>query len=140
MTAGQIYPFLNAAHILAIGLLVGAVLPMDLRLMGAFSRVPLPVLVPFLSRCAGVGLGLAIVTGAILFAFNPGDYLGNTAFRVKLALLAAGGVLIAVQHRNPGFRAALQGAGPPVSVRLTAAGSALVWLSVLLAGRWIGFL
>ncbi|HMO72827.1 MAG TPA: DUF2214 domain-containing protein [Paracoccaceae bacterium] len=140
MTIGAIYPFLNAAHILGIALLLGAALPMDQRLLGAFRSAPLTVVVPFLSRLAGAGLAVAFLTGVVLFLVNPADYWANAAFRLKLGLLAAALVLVAVQHRNPAYRAVLAGAPPAASVRLTAGASALVWLAMLLAGRWIGFL
>ena len=34
------YPLVNAAHILGIGLILGAILPLDLRLMGVFRAAP----------------------------------------------------------------------------------------------------
>jgi hypothetical protein len=137
---GDAYAAVNAAHILGLGLLVGAVLPMDLRLAGAFRSVPLGVIVPFLSRIAAAGLALAAVTGLWLWSVNPVDYWGNAAFRLKLVLLACAVAMVAVQHLNPAYRAALAGAAPAPSVRLTAAISALVWVAVLASGRWIGFL
>lgn len=133
------YAAVNAAHILGIGLLVGAALPMDLRLLGAFRRVPMAVVVPFLSRLAGAGLGLAVVTGAMLWSVSPAGYLDNPAFRVKLALLAGAVVMVAVQHANPAFRAVADGVAPAFSVRVAAALSAVLWLMILGAGRWIGF-
>ena len=55
--SGTAYLIVNALHILGIGLLVGAILPLDLRLAGFFRRVPLVPLVSVLpigrnpSRC-----------------------------------------------------------------------------------------
>jgi hypothetical protein len=137
---GDAYAAANAAHILGLGLLVGAALPMDLRLAGAFRSVPLPVIVPFLSRMAGAGLALAALTGLWLWSVNPVDYWANSAFRLKLVLIAGAVALVAAQHLNPAFRAALAGAAPAASVRLTAAVSALLWVAILASGRWIGFL
>ena len=57
------YLFVNAAHILGLAVLLGAILPLDLRLLGLFRRFPLEVLGPFLVRCAAAGLGLALLTG-----------------------------------------------------------------------------
>ena len=37
---GTAYLFVNAAHIIGIALLIGAVLPLDLRLIGCFPTVP----------------------------------------------------------------------------------------------------
>lgn len=50
-----LYIFVNAAHILSIGLLLGSIVPLDLRLLGLFRHAPLGVIGPFLSRTAMVG-------------------------------------------------------------------------------------
>jgi len=138
--SGTAYLFVNAAHILGIGLILGAILPLDLRLIGLFRQAPLAVLGPFLSRTAGTGVALASLTGLWLFTVEPGRYLGNTAFLAKLALLALALGNVLLQHRNRHYRAALAGAPLHGSVRLLAMVSALAWLTALVAGRWIGFL
>ncbi|GEP61691.1 DUF6644 family protein [Reyranella soli] len=138
--SGTIYLFVNAAHIASIGLLIGGILPLDLRLAGLIRGVPLAVIAPFLARSAAIGLGLAIVTGLWLFSVKPREYLANTAFLWKMALLALALLNIAVQHRNRHFRLALDGGTVHPSVRLVAGCSAILWLSVLVAGRWVGFL
>lgn len=131
------YLLVNAAHILGIGLLVGAILPLDLRLMGCFRRTPLDVLGPFLRRSAATGLAIAILTGVWLFSVNPAEYLANDAFRWKLALLAMALCNIAYQHLH-GEDRTLSAVAP--STRVVAAISFCLWLAVLVAGRWIGFL
>jgi hypothetical protein len=125
--SGTAYLFVNAAHILGIGLLLGGILPLDLRLLGLFRRYPVEVLKPFLTRSAATGLALALVTGLWLFTVKPEEYLANDAFRWKAALLAIALVNIAVQHLGS-------------ATRISAALSLGLWLSVLVAGRWIGFL
>lgn len=137
--SGPVYAAVNAAHVLGIALTLGAALPMDLRLLGAFRRVPLAALVPFLSRVAGTGVVLAALTGVVLVSVNPADYLANPAFRVKLYLLSAAFFLIALQHANPAWSALPRGGPVTPSLRVMAALSALVWLAILGAGRWIGF-
>ncbi|WP_198148117.1 hypothetical protein [Elstera litoralis] len=84
-----LYLIVNATHILGIGLILGAILPLDLRLMGFFRRTLLPVIGPFLVRAAATGVILALSTGLALFAVKPLEYLANSAFVTKLALLAA---------------------------------------------------
>lgn len=136
--SGTAYLFVNAAHILGLALTLGAVLPLDLRLLGLARRAPLDILAPFLIRCAATGLVLAILTGLWLFSVKPSDYLGNAAFLWKLGLLILAVLNIALQHGNPAF------AGGRIArtlrTRLHAAMSLLLWLGVLLAGRWVGFL
>lgn len=134
------YLAVNAAHILGIGLLVGAILPLDLRLIGLFPRVPLAVLGPFLSRAAVVGAALAVATGLCLFSVQPRHYVANAAFLWKLALLAVALANALLLHASQAYRRALGDGAVAVRVRLHAALSFGLWLAVLLAGRWIGFL
>lgn len=138
--SGTAYLFVNAAHILGLGLLLGAILPLDLRLVLGRAQTALSALAPVAIRTAAVGLVLALLTGAWLFSVNPGDYLENTAFRWKLLLLSLALVNVAVQHRQ------WRSLGPPdathalpVRVRVLAGTSALLWIATLVAGRWIGF-
>jgi hypothetical protein len=138
--SGTAYLFVNAAHIVGIGLIVGAILPLDLRLIGCFQSVPVTVIAPFLSRVAAVGVTWAVLTGLWLFSVKPAEYLVNTAFLAKMALLALAIGNIALQHHGRDFRLALDSGKIRPRVRLLAAVSAVLWLSVLVAGRWIGFL
>jgi hypothetical protein len=137
--SGTAYLLVNAAHILGIGLLLGAILPLDLRLIGLFKSVPIAVVGPFLLRIATAGLALAILTGFWLFTVNPREYVANPAFLSKLLLLAFALANIGLQHFGPRFRMAIEGQRLHPSVRVLAGLSAMLWLSVLVAGRWIGF-
>jgi hypothetical protein len=138
--SGHAYMVVNAAHILGIGLLIGAVVPLDLRLLGVIRAGPLQVIGPFLSRCAAVGLALALATGLMLWLVRPAEYLGNAAFQWKLGLLALALATVGLQHLAPGWREAVATGRPGPGVRIRAAVSLLTWPAVLVAGRWIGFL
>ncbi|OVZ55499.1 DUF2214 domain-containing protein [Pigmentiphaga sp. NML080357] len=138
--SGTAYLFVNAAHIASIGVLLGAIVALDLRLLGVFPALPLASAGPFLSRMAAAGLVLAMLTGFWLFSVRPAEYAANPAFLAKLGLLALGILNAAVLHRSRAWRRALGEPRVPLTVRAQAAGSMLVWLSAILAGRWIGFL
>ncbi|MDP2358752.1 MAG: DUF2214 domain-containing protein [Beijerinckiaceae bacterium] len=133
------YLLINAAHILGIALLVGAILPLDLSLAGVLRGPALDALAPFASRVAAGGLALAAATGLYLLSVRPSDYLANPAFLTKLGLLALALINIAMQHMGPGWRRVLAGERPSPAVRAVALTSAGLWVSVLVAGRWIGF-
>ncbi|MEK1894141.1 MAG: DUF2214 domain-containing protein [Rhizobium sp.] len=135
-----VYMAVNAAHILSIGLLIGAILPLDLRLMGLFGSVPLAVIGPFLSRAAAIGLVGAVITGLVLFSVKPVEYASNTAFLWKLGLISFGFCNAAFVHLGRGWRAGLSKGSATTGVRLSAALSAAIWVSALISGRWIGFL
>jgi hypothetical protein len=138
--SGTAYLLVNAAHILGVGLLVGGILPLDLRLAGLFRWVPLAAIAPLLSRSAAIGVVLAIATGLWLFSVKPVEYLANEAFLWKMALLGLALANIVLQHRSRHYRLALAGGDLHPGVRLVACCSAVLWLAVLVAGRWIGFL
>ena len=61
------YPLVNTAHIFGVTLLIGSVVPLDLRLLGLWGSIPLASLWAVLTRTAAIGLGLAIIFGALLF-------------------------------------------------------------------------
>ena len=135
-----VYLFVNAAHILGIGLLLGSILPLDLRLIGFFRSMPLAVLGRFLLNVARAGFAIALVAGLCLFSVKPLEYIENTAFLCKAVLLVLAFVNVFFQHQGDSFSAALRGGVIAGRVRVSAMISAGLWLSVLVAGRWIGFL
>ncbi|MCA1489649.1 DUF6644 family protein [Sinorhizobium alkalisoli] len=134
------YIFVNAAHILSIGIIIGAILPLDLRLLGIIRAVPVAVIGPFLSRAAAVGVALAIATGFCLFSVNPLEYAGNPAFLTKMSLLALGVANATLLHLAPQWRAAVNGGPLSWRVRLSGLLSLAIWTGAVVAGRWIGFL
>lgn len=138
--SGTAYLLVNAAHILSIGVLVGSIASLDLRLLGAFRHVPVNVVAPFLSRMAAWGLGAAAITGLWLFSVRPDEYASNTAFLAKLAVVAMGVANALWLHRaRTWIPLAREGIVPP-SVRGHAAASLMLWAGAVIAGRWIGFL
>jgi hypothetical protein len=135
-----LYPLVNAAHILGIGLLVGAIFTLDLRILGLFRHAPMAVLAPPLVRVAATGTMLALFSGFLLFSVRPAAYAVNPAFLVKLLLVAAGLLNILLLRLGQGWGHALAGAPAGAAVRIVAAASIMLWLGVILAGRWIAFL
>ncbi|MDI7861360.1 DUF2214 domain-containing protein [Rhizobiaceae bacterium n13] len=137
--SGTLYMLVNAGHILSIGLIVGAILPLDLRLLGLFAGFPATVLGPFLSRAAAVGVVLAIATGVCLFSVRPVEYAANPAFLTKMALLGLAIVNAALLHASRHWsRLSTDGTVTP-AVRAFALVSICVWIGAVLAGRWIAF-
>ncbi|CDZ73055.1 DUF6644 family protein [Neorhizobium galegae] len=140
ITSSTLYLLVNAAHILGIGMLFGAILALDLRLLGFAPAIPLAVVAPYLSRLAGAGVILAILTGLCLFSVRPLEYARNPAFLAKLGFVALGLVNVAVVHFSSGWRTVLAGDAPTTALRFSAVLSIVLWISAVIAGRWIGFL
>ncbi len=134
------YLLVNAAHILAIGLLFGSVAVLDLRLLGLFGRQPVASLAAVLARVAVVGLALALVTGLLLASVRPVAYLHNPAFQIKMALVAAGAANALWLVCSVAWRATLADGRVRPAARLAGALSLSGWIGAVVAGRWIGFL
>jgi hypothetical protein len=137
--ASVFYPFLNAFHILSIGLIVGAIGTLDLRLLGAFRAFSLSQLAPPLSRVAATGVGLTLVTGFFLFSVQPKAYAANQAFLMKVGLVAFGIVNALILHKTPAWRQALADGPVSAGAKAQAMLSLTIWTMAVIAGRWIAF-
>lgn len=133
------YPLVNAAHILGLATLYGAILSLDLRLLGLFPSVPPQPLARTLPRIAAGGLLLALPTGVLLFAVEPFDYAANSVFLAKLVLVAVGIVHAVSVHFTAGWKALMQGGAIGAQLRLSAGLSLVLWTAAILAGRMIAF-
>ncbi|CAK7255186.1 MULTISPECIES: DUF6644 family protein [unclassified Shinella] len=138
--SGTLYLVVNAAHILSIGLVVGAILPLDLRLVGLIRAAPIVAVGPLLSRTAATGVVAALATGLCLFSVRAQEYAGNPAFLVKVALVALGIVNALVLHARGAWQTALATDSAPPALRMQALFSMVIWVGAVLAGRWIAFI
>lgn len=130
------YAGLNAAHILGLAALVGAVLPLDLRLLGAWRQVPRRDLARVLVPVATGGLVLAVTTGALLFSVRPQEYAAITVFQLKIVFIVLGTLAAVVAHVRHGW---LLERGGVRYLRAHALFSLTCWLSALVCGRMIAF-
>lgn len=125
------YPLVNAGHVAGIALLVGSVVPMDLRLLRLVPGPEPEAVVAFLRPFAVAGLLLTVGFGLLLFTAAATDYAQNGWFRYKMALLATALANAALHVRL--------GTARPRLGRASAAVSLLLWPLVLLSGRMIGY-
>lgn len=135
------YATVNTAHIVGLALLLGAIVPLDLRLMGWRRAVPIAALVRVLLPIATFGLALAITAGLVLFSVRASEYAALPLFWVKMALVACGLANAVLLHRAAAWEAqqTYDGAGPPMRLRAAGALSILLWLSVIACGRLLAF-
>jgi hypothetical protein len=136
-----LYPLVNTGHVVGIALLFGAIVPLDLRLVGWWQRMPVDDLAGILVPVSVAGLLLALSTGSLLFATRPLDYVGEPLFGIKMALLvlAVGNALLLRLSLPRGSGQAGAGARPRFAWRLAGIVSLVLWLGVITAGRLIGY-
>ena len=134
-----VYPLLSALHIGAIGVLLGAIVALDVQLLRARPLRGLSEWAAWLAQLAAAGLAAALLSGFLLFSVQPDHYLDNPAFRWKLLLIGAGVANAWWVHRLAAWRALLAGAVPATSLKWGALLSLAFWLGALVAGRYIAF-
>ncbi|ESR26810.1 hypothetical protein [Lutibaculum baratangense] len=135
-----VYPLVNAAHIFSIGILVGAIVTLDLRVLGLFRTYPIEALAPPLSQMAMAGVLLAGASGFLLFTVRPTEYAQNPAFLIKLGLVALGVANALLLRASRHWLVVLRGGERHALVTASVSLSLAVWASAVVAGRWIGFL
>jgi hypothetical protein len=135
-----IWPAAETVHFLGLALVIGIVGFLDLRLVGAFPRVPIAAareLVPF----AAAGFVLNLTTGAIFLIGHPEQYAHNIAWWLKVGCLALAGANAAIFEWSVGPRVAALGPGDatPMVARCIGVVSLCAWLGVLYWGRMLPF-
>jgi hypothetical protein len=136
------YSIVNLTHVLGIGALFGAVLVLDLRLLGLWPQVPVRALADAAVPVARSGFVVAVASGAALITANATEYAGNPFLLIKFPAIALGLVNAAVLGRSTAWDAARAGrAGAQDARRLAvmAAVSLLSWFTAMTAGRMIGY-
>lgn len=138
-----VYPLVNAAHILGVALLVGSIVPLDLRLLGVWRSVPLTPLWGVLTRTAGAGLILAVIFGALLFITRASEYTASNLFISKMAVVALGTAnalaLRVLPQTQVSEITSTKGKPPARLLRLAGGISLVTWLTALTLGRLIGY-
>lgn len=134
------YPLASVLHVLGLGLLLGSILALDLRLLGLARAIPPRPLARLLIPLAAAGVAIQLPTGAVMLLADAAALLGHPLMLAKLALVAAALGNVALVHRaaGPGL-AVLDGPLPP-AIRRGALVSLLGWPIVAVLGRAIAYL
>ena len=128
----------ESVHLLALAVIGGAVLVVDLRMLGFglrrqsvadIARDAQPILV--------ASLAVMLVTGIMLFTSEAVKCYYSYPFRVKMSALALAIIFTFTVRRN--VTRAADGRIGPLTYKAVAVVSLMLWLTVGAAGRWIGF-
>ncbi len=136
------FPFLEAIHVMALAVVFGSIVVVDLRALGIASRErPFTRLSTELLRLTWGAFAVSVLTGSLMFTTNARVYAHNTSFQVKMVLLLLAGLNMAAFHLTAGRSVASwdRAAYAPRAGRITAAASIALWLAIIAAGRVIGF-
>lgn len=127
-------------HTFGLAIVVGLSMVVDLRLLGAASRVSLAHL-RSLFRYMWIGFFVNAVSGTLLFIANAPGKMANPLFEIKLAFVALGVVVMAlIERRLRQYERPEAGTCTPrLGLRALAATSLLLWVTAIVAGRLIAY-
>ena len=131
-----LFPVIEAVHLLGLCLLGGALLLVDLRMLGAgLTNSPVALLARQARPWLIAGTAVMLGSGVLLFLSEAVKCYYSPAFWLKMTTLpVALGFTFAVRER---VAAAEHSSGTYTTV--TGGLSIALWFTVAAAGRWIGF-
>jgi len=129
------YGVTEVAHIVSLGIAIGLIAVVDLRLL---SQGIVQVAPRRLIRATAIGtlIGFitAITTGFMIFSTDPARYLAHPAMRLKLILL-----LVALGFNYTIHSQVARGGRSPFVCRGVAVMSLALWISVVFSGIFYAF-
>jgi len=133
------YPVANLVHLAGLILLIGNLLLLDLRLLGAGRQFSLPALSAVLTPLAVIGLVLLLTSGVLLFAADATPLLANELMQLKLLLIALGILNALLFRRLHDHQLEDWDRRPPLAGRVQALLSITCWLLAGALGRLIAY-
>jgi hypothetical protein len=127
-------PIVQTVHLLGIAVVMSSMVLLDLRILGlALPSQGVQELTRRVMPWVWWTLPVMLLSGLPFVLARPQRYFTNPIFGLKFALLLPAVALAALLHvngiRKPDDRA----------TKLIAAVSLLLWIGVVLAGRWIAY-
>lgn len=133
-----LFPAIASVHLLGLSMIGGAVLVVDLRLLGfGLTRQPLAVIGRAAEPWLKAGVLVMLPTGLLLFMCFATKYYYLAAFWIKVTCLLAALVFTFSIRRR--IILADDPNGDPLKCRLVAVLSLSLWMTIALGGRLIGF-
>ena len=136
------YGIVNLVHILGVASLFGAVLVLDLRLLGVWRRISLSAISEATVPVAAIGFAVAATSGLGLLATKGTEYVGNPFIYIKFPAIGLALLNVLALSRLPAWR---QHRSRKLSAReqstcaVFGGISLACWLTAITAGRMIGY-
>ena len=127
------YPALEVVHIVAIGLLLGNLVLLELRVFGMGAALPVKPLARLSLGLAATGFCLAAISGLLMFASQPEELLANRIFTLKMLILLVAACNAGLFHARDSL------SKMDTMARVYMVISTVLWLSVVTCGRWIAY-
>jgi hypothetical protein len=137
-----LFPTIETLHVLSNTLVVGTIMIVDLRLINVTSRNrPVSALMRETLPITWIAFACAVITGSLLFSSSATKYAHCWEFDLKMGMLLLAGINMAVFHLGSYRSVELwdRASMTPVGARIAGGLSLVIWVSVVVLGRWVGF-
>jgi hypothetical protein len=139
--SGWLFPTIETVHVFCVVLVVGSIMLVDVRLLGLGNvDRPFTEVAEEMLPWTWSAFIVAAIAGLLMFTSKAVAYYGDFPFLRKMVCLVLAGLNMAFFHRF-GMRdvRAWDCCKPPLRARFAGGASLLLWITIIGAGRWIGF-
>ena len=136
------FPIIETVHILGLGVSVGFVLWVDLRLLGVIMRRErVSEIVSQLEPWAIGGFIVMFISGFLLLLAEPMKCYTALSFRLKIIMLILAGLNVWYFHAKVYPTVAEWDEAPtlPWQARMVGILSLSLWFGIIIAGRWTAY-
>lgn len=137
-----LFPLIESVHVIGLTMVFGTILLIDLRLLGlASTERPFTAVAADVLRWTWLAFAVTATTGALMFITNASTYYHSAYFRAKMTLLALSGLNMLVFELTAGRSVHTwdRDTKAPAAGRAVAVLSLVMWIGVIVLGRWVGF-
>ena len=136
------FAVIETVHILGLGFSVGTIVWVDLRLIGlAMRRERVTDVIGGLEPWAMGGFVVMFLSGILLLLAEPLKAYSRLAFRLKVVMLILAAINVLVFHRGV-YRTIAQWDEAevlPWQAKISGYLSLILWLGIIIAGRWTAY-
>jgi hypothetical protein len=129
-------------HMIAVAMVFGLIVIVDLRLMGLTSRnTSVTELCRDVIPWTWVAFAISVVTGSLIFAGQAVKYFDNYAFQMKFLVMVIAGINMLV-FQFIVFRNVAKwdrNAPAPLAAKLAGLVSLVSWIAIIAYGRWTAY-
>jgi hypothetical protein len=126
-------PLIQTIHLLGIAAIMGSAVLIDLKVLGlALPSQDTREVIRRLMPWTWWALPFMALSGLVFVFAQPNRYFANPIFQLKFTLLPLALALAAILDR-------VDLRGHPIVFKSVAALSVVLWLGVVMAGRWIAY-
>jgi len=127
------YPLIEVLHIVALAVVFGTIVIVDMRILGRMKALDLNTLVKSILPYTLCGFLVSVTTGLAMFTMRISELIANPMFIAKICLLFSVGTNAAILHARGAINT------NNWLTRIQAVLSILIWLAIIFCGRFIAY-